>query len=167
VCACDYAFPWDRLITQFKFQAQPELAGVLARLLHGAVQRAGGPLPDLVLPVPLAPARLAERGYNQSWEVARRVAALAQATPDAQVLERPLAGAHQAGLPLAERRRNLRGAFHVPPAQRTRLRGRCVALVDDVMTSGATLREAASALLAAGAARVDAWVVTRTPAPAD
>ena len=87
--------------------------------------------------------------------------------PDARLLERPVEGAHQAQLTLAQRRVNLRDAFTVDPSRRALLQHRHVALVDDVMTSGATLREAALALRRAGAARVDAWVLARTPAPTD
>ena len=120
-----------------------------------------------MLPVPLAPQRLAERGYNQAWELARRVAHSLGCRSDARLLERPLAAAPQAELRLAQRLTNLRGAFVPNPARRVSLHGQHVAVVDDVMTSGATLREAAAALRRAGAARVDAWVLARTPAPAD
>jgi ComF family protein len=167
IVACDYAFPWDRLIADFKFNACVELAAPLASRLVHAVRQRGAELPALVLAVPLAPGRLAERGYNQAWELARRVASALSCRADARLLERPAEGAHQAQLTLAQRRVNLRGAFTVQPLRRARLQGRHVALVDDVMTSGATLREAALALRRAGAARVDAWVLARTPAPAD
>ncbi|MBX3634389.1 MAG: ComF family protein [Rubrivivax sp.] len=172
VCAFDYAFPWDRLIAEFKFNARPELARPLAqRLLQalneaGAVEGAGlagAARPDVLLPVPLAPARLAERGYNQAWELARELARALALPADATLLQRPADGAHQAQLTRDERRRNLRGAFLVDPLRRGELAGRHVALVDDVMTTGATLREAAVALLRAGAASVSAWVLARTP----
>ncbi len=167
VVGCDYAFPWDRLIADFKFNARVELAAPLAQRLRTAIERSAHPLPQWVLPVPLAPQRLAERGYNQAWELARRLAQSLGCRADAQLLERPLAGAHQAELGLAQRRQNLKGAF-VPKAHRhASLHGRHVAVVDDVMTSGATLREAAAALRRGGAVRVDAWVLARTPAPAD
>ena len=164
---CDYGFPWDRLIADFKFNGQVELAEPLAQRLLAAVRRDGDPLPQWVLPVPLAPQRLAERGYNQAWELARRVARSLGCRADARLLDRPLTGAHQAELGLAQRLTNLRGAFVPKPSRRASLQGLHVAVVDDVMTSGATLREAAAALRRAGAARVDAWVLARTPTPAD
>ena len=164
---CDYVFPWDRLIADFKFRGQLALAQALAQRLVSAVERSEGPLPALVVPVPLAPGRLAERGYNQAWELARRVARTVGCRTEAQWLNRPTDGAHQARLTLAQRRLNLRGAFVLNPSRRVSLRGLHVALVDDVMTSGATLREAALVLRNAGATRVDAWVLARTPAPAD
>lgn len=165
VCALDYAFPWSGLITEFKFNQGIGLAVPLAEQLLQAVARSEDERPSLLLPVPLSRARLAERGYNQSWELARHIARSLDTPAHPGVLERPVDGAHQAELPLAQRLRNLRGAFFVHPAQRDRVARRHVALVDDVMTSGATLREAAATLLRAGAARVDAWVLARTPAP--
>jgi len=164
VCVADYAFPWDRLIGAFKFQGRAELAGVLASRLAAAVQAAGPALPDRVLPVPLSPRRLAERGYNQAWELARRTAALLGVPADATSLQRPLDTAHQADLDRAERQRNLRAAFLVEPRHQPPLRGLRLALVDDVMTTGATVREASTMLLRAGAASVDVWVLARTSA---
>jgi ComF family protein len=167
VCAFDYAFPWDRLIADFKFNQQVELARPLAdRLLHALKAADDVALrPTLLVAVPLAPKRLAERGYNQAWEIARRMGRALHVSDSADLLTRPIDGAHQADLPLAARQRNVRGAFVVNPARRTLLRDRHVALVDDVMTSGTTLREATAALHRAGAARVDVWVLARTPAP--
>lgn len=163
VCAADYAFPWDRLVGAFKFDGQVDLAAPLAARIAAAVRHAGRPLPHWVLPVPLAPRRLAERGYNQAWELARRVARELALPARADLLARPLEGAHQAGLARAERMRNLRAAFAAEPRARGLLAGRHVALVDDVLTTGATAREATRALLAAGAAGVEVWVLARTP----
>lgn len=167
VVALDYAFPWDRLIADFKFNGRVELAATLARRLLQAIRQDGRPLPTWVLPVPLTPQRLAERGYNQAWELARRVARPLRCRADAQWLLRPLPGPHQAELNLAQRLRSMRGAYLLNPARRLSLHGQHVALVDDVMTSGATLREAAATLRRAGAARIDAWALARTPAPGD
>ena len=163
VCVADYGFPWDALIGAFKFQGRAELAGLLATQLLAAVHVAARPTPQLVLAVPLSPRRLTERGYNQAWELARRVAAALRLPADAQLLQRPLETAHQAELTRSERQRNLRTAFMADPRRRSELQGRRVALVDDVMTTGATAREAATVLLRAGAAAVDLWVLARTP----
>lgn len=160
-CVADYVFPWDGLVAAFKFRGRVELAGPLATLLARAA--AALPAPDLVCPVPLSTARLAERGYNQAWELARRAARERGAAARADLLLRPLDTAHQADLPRAERLRNLRSAFAVHPARRALLAGRRVALVDDVFTTGATARAAAQALRQAGAAAVDVWVIARTP----
>ena len=100
---------------------------------------------DLVLPMPLAPARLRERGFNQALELARR---LAPGKTDATLLLRTRDTPPQSGLARAERLRNLRGAFALEPLRADAVRGRRIVLVDDVMTSGASLFAAA-----AGAAR--------------
>jgi ComF family protein len=167
VAALDYGFPWDGLVSGLKFHGQIELAPSLARLLSDAVVAAGiEPAARLIVPVPLSQLRLRERGYNQAWELARRVARRHGARADAQLLQRIRDTAHQLELPEAERAANVRGAFLVEPRHTDRVRGREVALVDDVMTTGATAFEAARALLAAGAAQVELWVLARTPAPA-
>jgi len=164
-CVADYAFPWDGLIADFKFHGHVELASALAPLLAraSAAAPARHPPPDLLLPVPLSPGRLRERGYNQAWELARRVARLRGIAARADLLSRPVETAHQADLPRAQRLANLRAAFIVEPRARAAILGRHVALVDDVWTTGATVRECAAVLLRAGAASVDAWVLARTP----
>jgi ComF family protein len=162
VCAVDYGFPWDRLIGGFKFREQPELAICLAAELSAAVRAAGCTTVDLVVPVPLSTARLRERGFNQAWELARRVAATLRLSARADLLRRLLDTAHQADLSRAERLANLRAAFVVEPAGRDRLRGKTIALVDDVMTTGATAENATRVLLNAGAAAVHLWVLART-----
>jgi ComF family protein len=164
ICVADYGFPWDRLIADFKFHGRAELAGPLADPLTRAVRAAGLPLPDSVLPVPTTASRLAQRGYNQAWELARRVAAALAVPASATLLLRPVDAAHQIELGRAERQRNLRSAFMVDPAQRARVQGRRFALVDDVMTTGATAHAAAEVLQRAGAAAVEVWVLARTPA---
>ncbi|MEK8049837.1 ComF family protein [Ideonella sp. DXS22W] len=164
--AVDYGFPWDRLIGAFKFQQQPEWATALAGLIDTAVVR-HATLPDAqcVLPVPLSRERLAERGYNQAWELARRLAARRGLPAGAGWLLRLRDTPHQVGTGRAERLRNLRAAMWVTPEGAAALRGRHVALVDDVLTTGATAQAASLALHAAGAASVQLWVLARTPAP--
>lgn len=164
-CAVDYAFPWDAVIARFKFQGQVELADALAALMLRNPPRL--PEASTLVPMPLAPARLAQRGYNQAWELARRLGRALDLPARADLLERVLDTPAQAELGRAERQSNLRAAFMASPAQRAGLQGRCITLVDDVMTTGASVREAAGCLLRAGAARVDVWVLARTPAPAD
>ena len=159
-CAVDYGYPWDRLISAFKFEGRVELAGTLAARLVEVV--AVPAQPDLVVPVPLSARRLAERGYNQSWELARRVARPLRLPAYADLLQRPQDTLHQANLGRAQRRSNLRNAFMVDPRRRALLQGKRVALVDDVMTTGATAREAAATLLHAGAGAVVVWALSRT-----
>ncbi len=157
-------------MSAFKFQAQPELAAPLADCLAQAVlqhrsENPGLALPQALLPVPLAAPRLAQRGYNQAWELARHVTRALGVQAWHEVLSRPVDTSHQAGLGRQERQHNLRSAFMVEPAQRARLQGLHVALVDDVMTTGATVAEASRELLRSGASRVDVWVFARTPSP--
>lgn len=153
VAALAYAFPADALIHALKFRGELALAPLLAELLLQRIRQ--GERIDLILPVPLSVRRLRERGYNQSAEIAR---GLAQATPlELFLCERSRDTAAQTELPWSERQRNVRGAFRC--ARRV---GGTVAVVDDVMTTGATLNEVALALKQAGAARVVNWVVART-----
>ena len=164
----DYGFPWDRLIMRFKFQQQPELAGLLADALADVLQQQHGlPAVHWVLPVPLSPARLAERGYNQAWELARRIARRRGLRARADALLRLRDTPHQVGLGRPARVANLRDAMWVPPEGQHGIAGCEIALVDDVMTTGGTAAAAAHALLAAGAAGVQVWVLARTPAPGD
>ncbi|HYE70001.1 MAG TPA: ComF family protein [Aquabacterium sp.] len=165
LCAGDYAFPWDRLITRLKFHGELAEAAPLAAALAGAARHAFEPPGPLVLPVPLSPGRLAERGLNQSWEIARRIARELQLQADGGTLLRLRDTPHQVGLSRQQRMRNLQGALCVEPARQRTIEGRHVALVDDVMTTGATAAACAEVLLRAGAAGVQAWVVARTPAP--
>jgi ComF family protein len=159
--ACDYAYPWDGLLTALKFHAALDLVPALAARLAAALPDEPGV--DLVLPVPLAAARLRERGYNQAALLAQALAARRGLRCEPTWLLRIAETAHQTDLPRAQRVANLRGAFAVEPHHLAALRGRRVALVDDVMTTGATLGELARTVLAAGATEVQAWVVARTP----
>lgn len=168
VAAIDYAFPWADLVAAFKFAQGLDRADALADLLATAVLRDDDAASvDLLVPVPLAGPRLAERGYNQAWELARRVARRLRRPARADLLQRWVDTPHVADLPRATRALAVRAAFGVTPADATRLRGRRIALVDDVMTTGATAAEATRALLAAGAAEVRLWVLARTPRPDD
>jgi ComF family protein len=166
VAAVDYAAPWSDLITRFKFRQQPGLAPALVeRLVDALVDH---PLalhapPDLVLPVPLSAERLRERGYNQAWELTRRTARQLGLRADAQLLMRTKNTAHQLGLDESARLANLKGAFTLEPLRRKEVQGLRIAVVDDVMTTGATAQELAQTLKQAGASSVQIWVVARTP----
>ena len=158
--AVDYGWPWRELITRFKFQEQTAWARPLAWLMLGSVGAQDALLrADLVLPIPLSRQRLAARGYNQSWLLAR---CLAPAQADAGLLLRTRDTPAQRTLPRAQRLANLVGAFAVDPLRAPEVRGRRLLLVDDVMTSGASLHTAAQVLLQAGAAEVGALVLART-----
>ncbi|XQA72739.1 ComF family protein [Xanthomonas sacchari] len=155
--ACVYAAPVDGLLRRFKFHQDLAAGRLLAALLQ--TRCAALPRPQALLPVPLHPARLRQRGYDQALELARPLAR-ALALPLCLELQRVRATAAQSELDARARRRNLRGAFAVPASAALPAH---VALVDDVMTTGATLHAAAKALRRAGVERVDAWVVARVP----
>ncbi|MET0335574.1 MAG: ComF family protein [Rhizobacter sp.] len=161
----DYAHPWSALITRFKFHEGLELAHALVSPLASALTRRGGPRPDLLLPVPLSTERLRERGYNQGWEAARRLARKTGLHADATLLLRVKDSPHQLALPPDERAANVRDVFAVEPLRRAEVQGRSIAVVDDVLTTGATLAEIARVLKQAGAVRVEAWALARTPRP--
>jgi ComF family protein len=163
LAAVDYAHPWDGLITQFKFHSALDLAPALTQRLLDTFHRGSDPGPALLLPIPLSTARLRERGYNQAWELARRLAHALDCQADANLLLRVRDTAHQLALAPDKRAGNVRAAFAIEPRRRTDLSGKTVTLVDDVMTTGATVSEAARVLLQAGAAQVHVWVVARTP----
>jgi ComF family protein len=167
LAALDYGHPWDRLIGHFKFDAALDLAQPFARSLADAWRASGRAGPGLLLPVPLAAERLRERGYNQSWQIARRLARLLHCAADARLLLRIKNTPHQLAFPPEQRAANVQGAFAVEPTRRAELRGRRVTVIDDVMTTGATAAEITRVLRQAGAAEVQVWVVARTPAPGD
>jgi ComF family protein len=163
VAAYVYGGAIARSIARMKYQRRPDLARPLGDLLAQAVVRHALTPPDtLVVPVPLHPARLAERGYNQSALLARRVARACRWPMRALALARTRETPRQASLDRAARRENLSGAFRARQADR--IRGRTVLLVDDVRTTGATLDACTSALLDAGATAVAHAVVARVQA---
>ncbi|HET9823476.1 MAG TPA: ComF family protein [Burkholderiaceae bacterium] len=166
--AVDYAFPWSTLVARLKFHAAVDLADALAAQMAARLRvDAATQGVDLVLPLPLGRLRLAERGMNQAWELARRLARQLGLPAQAGLLERRVDTPHLADLPREARAAAIRGAFALAPGASGPLRGSRVALVDDVMTTGATAAEAAQVLLDGGADAVHLWVYARTPAPAE
>lgn len=160
VAAVRYGYPWSGAIAQFKFHGDPGWAGTLAALLRNAPGAAAALAPaDAVLPIPLSRQRLQERGFNQALLLARR---LAPHTTSADLLLRIQHTTEQSQLARTQRLHNLQGAFAVEPLQRSRLQGRRIVLIDDVMTTGATLHQAALALRQAGALHITALVLART-----
>ncbi len=163
LAAVTYAYPWSDCISDFKFHGHTGWAATFATLLRStpwvepALEQA-----DWVLPLPLSDARLKERGFNQALLLARH---LAPGKARADLLLRIRSTAAQSELKRAERLRNVQGAFALEPALAHLLRDRRVVLVDDVMTSGASLYAAASALRQAQMAHITAIVLARTNAP--
>jgi len=155
LAAFDYAFPVDALLHAFKYAGQLPVAEALAQPLADLARTR--PLPDALVPMPLHPARLKERGFNQAMELARALSRKLNVPVLADAAIRQKDTAPQAGLPWKERRRNIRGAFDC----RRNFTGKRLAVVDDVMTTGATLGELAKTLKKNGA-EVELWVVART-----
>ncbi len=159
VAAVHYAYPWSTLIVQFKFQSRPDWARALATLLRSApwvepaLERA-----QHVIPMPLSTERLRARGYNQALELARH---LAPDKLDGGLLLRIRDTPAQSALARDARMHNLRGAFAVEPLRHGELAGTRVVLVDDVMTSGASMFSAAATLRQAGAAHITGLVLAR------
>lgn len=160
IAAVSYGYPWSQAIAQFKFQGDCGWAGALAALLQGAPQAAAAlAAAHWVLPIPLSRQRLQQRGFNQALLLARQWA------PDktrADLLLRIRHHTAQSQLQRAQRLSNLSGAFAIEPLHQAQLHGARVVLVDDVMTTGATLHSAAVVLRQAGAAHITAVVVART-----
>ena len=155
---CLYARPLDRLLPRFKFHGDLAAGRLLSQLML-----AGGRLPArsaILLPVPLHPARLRSRGYDQALELARPLGRALALPVRVDLLQRHRATAPQSELDAVQRRGNVRDAFAV---RHGRPLPEHVVLVDDVMTTGATLQAAALTLRRAGIARVDAWVCARVP----
>ena len=155
-----YGHPLDLLMTRLKFGRSLAAGRVLSELWIAALREALPPLPALLIPVPLHAGRLRERGYNQALELAKPLARAFAIPLRSDALLRIRATPAQSNLDAKTRRQNLRGAFAIVdnvalPAH--------VAVVDDVMTTGATLRECARTLRRAGVARVDVWALARAP----
>lgn len=156
LAAFSYGFPVDRLLQAFKYAGNLALSDVLAEPLARIANM--HPRPDMLLPMPLHPSRLKERGFNQAVEISRPIAKWLGIPLAANACRRTRDTSSQAGLKLKERRRNVRGAF----ACDLDLAGKKVAVLDDVMTTGATLNEISRVLKSCGAVEVNAWVVART-----
>jgi ComF family protein len=158
--ACLYDDASRDLILKLKHADRTDLAGVFARWLARASGDILGDL-DAVVPVPLHRFRLIRRRYNQAAEIARPLARVAGLAYWPGAIGRPKATPSQSGKSAKGRRRNVAGAFAVPADWRPKILGARLLLVDDVLTTGATLEGCARALKAAGAARVDAAVIAR------
>jgi ComF family protein len=153
----EYRYPLDRLVLRFKSSGDFAIGRWLS---HRLAERAGSaPRPDCIVAAPLARARLRERGFNQSMEIARRVARRLRVPLAAGALEKVRDTPAQQGLSRRERRANLRGAFRCTRS----FADLHVALLDDVVTTGATADAVARELRRAGAARVTVWALARTP----
>ena len=159
LAAVDYRFPLDAAIARLKYGPDLSLLVALAHLLARAVR--GQPPPDALVPMPLSAAGLRARGFNQATELGRLIAREVGAPLALGVATRCKDTAPQASLPFDRRAGNVRDAFACDAS----VAGLRVTLLDDVMTTGATVEELARTLRRAGAAEVGVWVLARTPRP--
>ena len=156
-----YEFPATVLIQGLKYRGNLACARPLAAGLAVALDEE--PYPDLIIPMPLARARLADRGFNQAMEISQRLAADFGLDIAVDICRRTRESAPQTVLPWKQRATNVRNAF----ACDVDVSGKSVAVVDDVLTTGATLNELALTLKRRGAREVIGWIAARTPAPGE
>jgi ComF family protein len=152
----EYRFPVSAVLQRYKYSGFLAVSGLMGHLLARELMPAARP--DIIIPMPLHPSRLKERGFNQASEIARIVAQQLDIPLATHICSRTRPTPPQAGLAVKERRRNMKGVFACSQS----LAGQHVALLDDVMTTGASLDALARTVKNAGAARVDCWVIART-----
>jgi ComF family protein len=152
-----YDYPLDALLQQYKYHGLLHLAEVFAELFYTRLAAKTTSV-DLIMPMPMHAQRLRERGFNQALELARSLSKYASLPLDYQSCQRVKLTPPQASLPLKERVKNVRDVF----ACNSNFEGLRVAIVDDVMTTGASMNALAKTLKRAGAARVECWVIART-----
>lgn len=154
-----YDYPLDRLLQHYKYQASLQLAHNFAKLwLERSGKSSLSSKPDLLIPMPMHPQRLKERGFNQALEIAKIISRNTDIKLDYTSCIRSRHTAPQASLPHKERVKNMRGAFSCTHD----LTGKDIVILDDVITTGASLNELATTLKQAGAASVECWVIART-----
>ena len=155
-----YEFPVDRMIQRYKYRGWRAPGRALALNWAEQQRHPPRPQPEALLPAPIALERLRERGFSQSAEITAWLSRATGIAMNTSVLARHPGYRPQAGLSRGERRRNLQGAFYIRDANGLPDH---VAVVDDVITTGATAEAMAACLRAAGVRRVDLWALARTP----
>ena len=157
IAALRYTFPVDALIHPLKYQTNLAIAPILANLLITRLETIER-IPDVIIPMPLHPIRLRERGFNQAIEISRYISKQMGIVLLPDSCSRIKHTPPQTGLPWKDRQKNIRKAFSC----KIDLSGKHIALVDDVMTTGATLNELSKVLRKQGAAEISNWVIART-----
>lgn len=159
-----YDYPVDRLLQHYKYNNSLQLGHTFAQLLYENKLKQLSDIDkiDLIIPMPMHPTRLKERGFNQALEIARILSKKMRIKLDYKLCKRSKHTPPQASLPLKERVKNINGAFKVMTDSASHFQNKRIAIVDDVMTTSASLNELAKTLKQAGAAHVECWVVART-----
>ena len=153
-----YSAPIDRLIQRLKFDGELTCARLLGTLTAAAISTDASPIsPELIVPVPLHAKRLRERGFNQSLELARYIGTKLGAPVDNRSVQRAKLTTPQMELPAKARRSNIRNAFQITG----KIAAKHVAIVDDVVTTGATVNELARTLRKAGVECIQVWSCAR------
>lgn len=151
--------PIRQAIHELKYRTGLLHADLLGQLFARKLGQRPQPLPELIIPVPLHRRRLQHRGYNQALQLAQAITRSLDIRVDANIARRVRATPDQIGQSRAQRRKNLRGAFSVEAC----VAGKHIAILDDVMTTGATLAELAHVARRAGAVKIEAWAIARVP----
>ena len=166
LCLDRYDGILQEALHQFKYQKRIAFAVGLSRAWnHVLASQSMHMSADYLLPVPLSIQKLAARGFNQSWELARRIYCASYIQKSPYILKRHHDSSHQAGGTLVNRKTSIQGMFYIDPVHIELLKGKSVIVFDDVMTSGATLNEIARILKDNGVSRVINWVLLRTSRP--
>ena len=150
-----YQYPIDKMMQRYKYGNMLNISHTFGQLL---ADKSSLEAIDLIIPMPMHPTRIKQRGFNQALEIAKVLTKNCKDKLDYKSVERQTLTPPQASLPLKERVKNIKGAFKVE----TDLSGKRIAIVDDVMTTGASLNELAKTLKKAGASHVECWVIART-----
>ena len=158
IAALRYTFPVDAMIRALKYETDLAIAPILANFFITRFKATEKIIPDVIIPMPLHPIRLRERGFNQAMEISRYISKHMGITLLPDSCQRIKHTPPQTGLAWKDRQKNIRKAFSC----KIELSGKHVALVDDVMTTGATLNELAKILRKQGAAEISNWVIART-----
>ena len=170
ICAFHYNFPVDKLIQQVKYHNKQYWLSSLCHLLSEeiAMTYLNDEYPNTLIPVPMHPKKKRIRTYNQAEIISLKLSQKLRIPTHSKLLKKIKLTDAQAGLDKAHRIRNLKGSIIVAPERITRdIKGKHLALIDDVMTTRATAELASKLLLKAGARRVDIWCIARTPKKRD
>jgi ComF family protein len=158
-----YAYPIDAMMLRYKYGNSLNLGDTFGEFLAEKVNVEDCLKNiDLIIPMPMHPQRLKERGFNQAIEIAKVLTKNCKEKLDYKSTIRQTLTPPQASLPLKERVKNIKGAFKVNADKLGKIQGKRIAIVDDVMTTGASLNELAKTLKKAGASHVECWVIART-----